>query len=115
MLHPVEMFGALMVAHALADYPLQGDFLARAKNRTAPIPGVPWWQALGAHALIHGGAVGLITGVWWLGLAEALSHAAIDDMKCRGRIDFNSDQLAHAACKGIWLGAWMMLSALGFA
>ena len=32
----------LMVGHALADYPLQGDFLAKAKNRTAPIPGVPW-------------------------------------------------------------------------
>lgn len=37
------LFAALVAGHALADYPLQGDFLARAKNRAAPIPGVPWF------------------------------------------------------------------------
>jgi hypothetical protein len=37
----------LIAGHALADYPLQGDFLSRAKNRSAPIPGFPWWQAHG--------------------------------------------------------------------
>lgn len=31
------MFGALMLAHALADYPLQGDFLSKAKNRAAAL------------------------------------------------------------------------------
>lgn len=48
---------ALLAGHALADYPLQGDFLSKAKNRTAPIPGVPWQQALGAHVVIHGAFV----------------------------------------------------------
>jgi hypothetical protein len=94
---------ALIVGHALADYPLQGDFLARAKSRFAPIPGVPWQQALGAHALIHGGFVAVITGVWWLGLAEAVAHAAIDDAKCSGAISFDADQLAHLACKALWV------------
>lgn len=102
-MNPAEMLFALLVAHALADYPLQGDFLAKAKNRTAPIPGVPWWQALGAHALIHGGFVAAITGIWWLGLLEAGVHAITDDAKCRGRISFNADQAIHAACKVIWL------------
>jgi hypothetical protein len=60
---PVLLLIALLTAHALADYPLQGDFLSKAKNRMAPIPGVPWRQALGAHAFIHAGAVALITGV----------------------------------------------------
>lgn len=41
---PEFMAIALVAGHALADYPLQGDFLARAKNRTAPIAGFPWWQ-----------------------------------------------------------------------
>lgn len=100
---PVEMFGALLVAHAVCDYPLQGDFLARAKNRTAPIPGVPWWQALGAHALIHAGAVGWITGFWWLGVAEFVAHAITDDAKCRGRLTFNEDQGIHAGCKLAWV------------
>lgn len=59
---PLEMLGLMLVGHAIADYPLQGDFLAKAKNRRAPMPGVPWYQALGAHAIIHGGFVGIITG-----------------------------------------------------
>lgn len=96
------MFGALLVGHALADYPLQGDFLARAKNRTAPLAGVPWQQALGAHALIHAGAVALITGFPFLGVAEFFAHATIDDAKCAGKIGFNTDQALHWACKAIW-------------
>lgn len=93
---------ALLTAHALADYPLQGDFLSKAKNRTAPIPGVPWQQALGAHVMIQGGAVALITGIWWLGVLEAVVHWFTDDAKCRGRLTFNQDQAVHIACKVAW-------------
>jgi hypothetical protein len=93
----------LLVGHALADYPLQGDFLAKAKNRSAPIAGVPWWQALSAHALIHGGMVAAITGSVWLGVAETVAHWLIDDVKCRGRIGFNADQGLHVACKLLWI------------
>lgn len=104
------MFGAMVFAHALADYPLQGDFLSRAKNRVAPIPGVPWYQALGAHAIIHGGFVWAITGVWWLGAAEAVIHAVTDDAKCTGRLSFNQDQAIHVACKAAWaLIAWSLM------
>jgi hypothetical protein len=92
----------LLAAHAVCDYPLQGDFLARAKNHTAPIPGVPFYQALGAHAFIHGGAVALITGSLWLGLAETILHAAIDYAKCDGRTSLNQDQALHVACKCLW-------------
>ena len=98
----IEMFFLLLAAHFLADYPLQGDFLSRAKNRAAPIQGVPWYQALGAHAAIHGAFVGVITGIWWLGLCEMVAHAAIDDAKCTGRISFNQDQTLHLICKVVW-------------
>jgi hypothetical protein len=54
-----------LVGHAVADYPLQGDFLA-------------WTQALAAHALIHAGAVALATGSAALGVPEFACHAAID-------------------------------------
>ena len=94
-----SMFATMLGAHAVADYPLQGDFLARAKNRQTPIPGVPWYQALGAHAAIHGLAVGLITRSVRLGLAETIVHAAIDDAKCAGRISYNQDQMLHVFCK----------------
>ena len=93
----------LLAGHAVADYPLQGDFLARAKNRTAPIPGFPWWQALGSHAAIHGGVVALVTGIWWLFFAEAAIHFITDDAKCRGKIGLNTDQAIHIACKAAWL------------
>ena len=97
-----ERFMAMVAAHAVADYPLQGDFLAKAKNRTAAIPGVPWWQALGAHAIIHGAAVAFITRSPALGLAEAAVHAITDDLKCNGRLTFNQDQAIHAGCKLLW-------------
>lgn len=107
---PIELAGALLVGHCIADYPLQGDFLARAKNRAAPIPGVPWYQALGAHAIMHGGVVGLITGIWWLGVLEAIAHAAIDHAKCSGKLTFNQDQALHIACKLLWVGVVLWAS-----
>lgn len=73
MAQVLTLFAALLIAHAVADYPLQGDFLAKAKNRFAPIPGVPWFQALGAHAAIHAGAVWILTGSPWLAAAELLA------------------------------------------
>lgn len=93
---------ALFGAHFLADYPLQGDFLAKAKNRTIPIPGVPWQHALGAHSFIHGAFVALITGIWWLCFLEATIHWITDDAKCRGKLTFNQDQMIHLACKMVW-------------
>lgn len=99
----------LLAAHALADYPLQGDFLSKAKNRTAQIPGVPWQQALGAHCLIHGGFVAAITGIWWLALPEIAIHWLTDDAKCRGRISFNTDQAIHLVCKLAW---WLIAIAI---
>jgi len=99
----IDTLFLLIAGHALADYPLQGDFLAKAKNRRIPMPGVPFWQALGAHALIHGGVVAIVTGIWWLGLCEAVAHAVIDDAKCTGKIGFNADQAFHVACKVLWV------------
>ena len=92
----------LTIGHFIADYPLQGDFLAKAKNHLAPLPGVPWWQALVAHSGIHAGAVLLVTGMPWLALAEFVAHAGIDFSKCAGRISFNTDQFLHLLCKAVW-------------
>lgn len=96
------MFFYLVAAHALCDYPLQGDFLARGKNHKAPLLGVPWYQCLAAHALIHGGAVALITGYWWLGIAEVVFHAVTDWTKCEGGLTFNEDQALHIFAKVGW-------------
>jgi len=101
----------LLAAHALCDYPLQGDFLARGKNHKAPITGVPWWQCLAAHSMIHGGAVAALTGMWWMGAAEAALHAVIDYGKCDGRYGFNADQAFHILCKALWAAITIALTA----
>ena len=98
----LELFALMVAAHALADYPLQGDFLSKAKNHKAPIPGVPFYQALGAHSAIHAGFIGIITGSIWLALAEFVFHTATDYSKCDGRISYNTDQAIHIACKVVW-------------
>lgn len=103
------MLIALIAAHAVCDYPLQGPFLSEAKNRFKPVPGFPWYQALGAHAVIHGAAVGLITGVWWLGLCEAAAHFVIDDLKCANRLSVNGDQIAHLLCKVCWVAILLVI------
>lgn len=103
-----ELLFWMLVGHALCDYPLQGDFLARAKNRANPLPGVPWIHGLLPHAALHAGAVALVTGSVWLGLAEFIAHCLIDDAKCTGRFgfspstDFHIDQGLHVLCKIAW-------------
>ncbi|MFN7930299.1 MAG: DUF3307 domain-containing protein [Blastocatellia bacterium] len=98
----VVLFFKLLIGHFLADYPLQGEFLAKAKNHKQPIPGVPWIQALIAHAAIHAGMVWFLTGSGVLGCFEFFLHLAIDGMKCEGTISFNVDQLLHWGCKALW-------------
>lgn len=100
---PLDIFALMLAGHAVADYPLQGDFLAKAKNRANPIPGVPWYHGLLPHAAIHGGMVGLITGSLTLGIAEFVAHCFIDDAKCTGRISYDTDQALHVACKVAWV------------
>lgn len=92
----------LFAGHAVCDYPLQGDFLARGKNQNAPLPGIPWQQCLWAHALIHAGIVLLITGSPDLALLELMVHSATDWAKCEGWIGFNTDQAIHYGCKLLW-------------
>lgn len=88
----------LLAAHWVADYPLQGDFLATAKQN-----GPMRVYHLVAHAGIHGGAVALVTGNVWLGLAEWVAHTIIDELKVKGWTSFALDQTLHIVCKLAWL------------
>lgn len=102
MTDPLMMLIALIGAHCLFDFAGQGDFMSKAKNRTAPIPGVPWQTVLASHAAIHGAAAALITGLSWVFLAEAALHFLTDDAKCQGKISFNGDQAIHIGHKLAW-------------
>ena len=98
------MLIALLGAHYYFDYAGQGDFMAKAKNPAAPIPGVPWRTVLGAHAGIHAAAAALITGLWPVFFAEYVAHYFTDKAKCNGHIGFRTDQAIHIACKFAWYG-----------
>jgi hypothetical protein len=100
----------LLALHALCDYPLQGDFMARAKNHRNPVPGVPWFMVLVSHALIHAGAVSLVLP-WQFAVTEFFAHFCIDYAKNQGwlgpgplidphgEVGFRGDQVLHVACK----------------
>ena len=98
----IELLALLLFAHFLFDYPLQGEWMARAKNRYDPIPHVPWYQPMMAHTGMHGLAVWFITGIPLLGLAEMAIHWITDDLKLRGELTFNQDQAIHIICKVVW-------------
>lgn len=57
---------------------------------------------MGAHAFMHGFAVTFVTGVWTLGLLEFIIHWITDDLKCRGKLTYNQDQLIHITSKLVW-------------
>lgn len=108
----------LIVAHAICDTALQSDSMARGKNRRRAVERASkyspaWFHWLLAHALIHGGAVALVTGVWWLGAAETVCHAAIDYNKCEDRFGMTTDQVLHYVCKALWLGIAIAVNAPG--
>ena len=107
------LFWWLLVGHALADYPLQGDFLAKAKNHRAPLPNTPWFTCLLAHALIQGGMVAFVTGHVSLGIAEFVAHTIIDYGKSDGWYDFNIDQLLHIICKLLWCALLFSVGTFG--
>jgi len=93
------LFFKLLIGHALADYPLQGDTMAMAKNRHSSIHAVRWWYWLTAHSLINAGAVLVITGNVWCALAELVLHWLIDFAKCESWINPHGDQFLHVLCK----------------
>lgn len=99
---------AMIMGHALGDYPLQGSFLASCKNRHADssaffegsqIPRGIWIHALTAHSLIQAGIVWVISGSALIGILELILHWITDFIRCEEWISYTQDQAVHAACK----------------
>lgn len=104
----MELFFKLLCVHALCDFSLQNDAMAKFKHRLnwEKVEGIKrtiWLYWLGSHSLIHGLGVALITGVWWLGLCETIAHGLIDLGKCEKKYGFHTDQTLHVVCKVLWL------------
>ena len=98
--YPFVSLCFLLVAwHMIADYPLQSDFIATAKNRNTELGKLYWMRVLPAHSFIHGFGVMLITGNVWLGIFETCVHFIVDLLKCDNRITLNQDQFLHLFTK----------------
>ncbi len=112
----LPVFLALLIAHALCDHPLQGQFLALHKNRhhipqDKNLPSRSLWvYCLTAHSLIHAGGVWLVTGSCLLAVVELILHWLIDFLKEERIINLPVDQLLHVSCKVLYviaLSCWL--------
>jgi hypothetical protein len=106
---PAALLFLLIAGHALGDFPLQSAFMAEAKNRNSSLGATRWTSVLPAHAFIHGGIVFLLTGSLVLGLAETVTHGAVDLARCEGMLEFRTDQIIHLASKAAWLLAGLLM------
>jgi hypothetical protein len=109
MSEPIMLY--MLAGHALADYPLQGDWLSKAKSHKLDlVPGETIWPlALLSHSMIHALAVFLATNSMFLATAEFIAHTIIDHAKCDGRISYNTDQYLHIGCKFVWVALYIFL------
>ena len=71
----------LLVGHAVGDFALQSDWMVKYKSQKntdvqvlSNRPGLIWVHVLGAHCMVHAGAVALATGSVLLGLFELIAH-----------------------------------------
>ena len=100
----------LLAAHAISDYVLQPEFMARWKHPKAQVPpgAGKWWWWMTAHALVNGGLVAWVTYDDMLGLFETVLHWGTDYAKCQGWISAERDQLIHLGSKVAWalLACW---------
>lgn len=105
-----------IIGHFFADYALQTEYMATAKNKWKPIDKTPWFWPMIAHCSIHGGFVFIVTSLFLFvfstfpivvilnismvfSVIEIIFHFIIDCLKCKNLINYTMDQLLHVSCK----------------
>ena len=108
----MELLLILLFSHFVADYPLQGSYLADAKRAVFQTFEGTW--ALVAHAAMQAGAAGAATallGGSWIAAAAAVgsTHFVIDACRVKGAVPYYVDQALHLsvmAAVAIWAARW---------
>jgi len=109
----METLLLMIMAHFVADYPLQTPEMGKYKNRrNQPKPPdskarmVRVWPAyLIAHGMVHGFLVAMVADVW-AGLAIAIIHSVQDFIKCEIQYSPNLDQLIHVV---VIVMVWLLI------
>ncbi|MDD9893304.1 MAG: DUF3307 domain-containing protein [Gammaproteobacteria bacterium] len=111
----LEALFLLLAGHALADFGLQTEFVARFKSQQMRFKDninkrddLVWIHVLASHSLIHGLMVYLVLQNIWLALAETVVHGLIDHAKSANRFGFHTDQFLHLGSKLVWWIIWML-------
>ena len=105
MLSILPVFFQMVIGHAVSDFVLQPDAMGFGKNRNNDAQRTKgalfphWYYWMTSHALVHGGAVYIITGSATLGLLETVLHWMIDFAKCEHWFNVHVDQSLHILCK----------------
>lgn len=104
-----ELFFWLVIGHAVGDFALQHHQFATGKNKNYDPPGYDpelhgpkqtvWPYYLTAHALVHAGIVGLITGSVIWAVYEFIVHWALDYSKTTKTTSIHWDQGLHISTK----------------
>lgn len=96
---PFALFFGFIVAHVIADFPLQGDYLARQKSRRLADSPTDWIVGLSAHCIIQSAGVWIISGSLLLAMVELVLHCLIDIGKGEEKFGLLTDQILHWLCK----------------
>jgi hypothetical protein len=104
----------LIFAHAVTDFALQNDSMARykSKHNLPSVDVIPktdkptsfWPYFLINHGLINGAGVWLVTGSCFFACIEVVAHVIIDKWKCDSRINIHEDQFFHLVTKVWYVG-----------
>lgn len=103
-----ELLILLVMCHFVADYPLQSDFIANAKNHTTDLGKMFWKWVLPSHGAVHALFVLLVTQSFVLAIFEWVAHCVIDYLKCAGKITLNQDQWLHIGCKVLYVALLLL-------
>lgn len=98
-----NVFAMLVFAHLIGDFALQNEYMAKAKNPNIKVVDSPWYVVMFAHAGIHAGLTGFITGSLIIALFELVAHYVIDYYRCLKRFSYLTDQILHIVCKFIYV------------
>lgn len=90
-----EMFFILLCSHSIADFALQNDYIAQAKNRNSELGKDVWFMVLPAHGFIHAGLVYFVTMNIYASIFQFITHVIIDFVKCENKIGYKTDQALH--------------------
>lgn len=77
----------ILACHAVGDYVLQGNYLARTKGKNV-------WNLL-MHCLLYSAPFAVVFGVNWKVLIIFLTHVVIDYPRANKEFGYAADQIMH--------------------